>query len=659
MTSDPSLLLHQAEALHNQGRMEEAEHLYRHITEQMPQSPQAAKALTNLGVISQQRGQPEQALDLHRRALDLAPDLAEAWCNRGDLFSDLERWLEAEADFARAAALSPGLAPAWFNLGNARLRLGNPAEAEACFRRTVELLPHLAMVHAQLARCLDALGRAAEAADAMEAAVRLAPDDWKLLTDLGALQQQAGRVRAAQNSLRTAISRRPSHAAAHYNLGNTFYGEGRAAEAVACWHAAWNIAPNLTEATSNHLNGLHYLTDISAEDIALAHLKAMDRRRAPVPAQYANPPEPDRVIRIGYVSADFRRHPLGLLMRPVLKHHDRTQIFAACYATRRGNDDITQDLRGHADLWREVADLDDSALARLIQADGIDILVDLDGHTAGNRLGLFAGKPAPVQVSWLGYPFTTGLAVMDYALMDHATVPPEAEGWFREKVAVLPGSRLCYQGPETPEPAPPPVLAKGHITFGSFNNIAKLNEDVIASWSRILGRVPGSRLLLKWPHLTQNEVAQRFRDAFAVHGIAPERLELRGNSPPERLLGEYGDVDIALDPFPYCGAFTSCEALWMGVPVVTLPGPRPFSRQTLALLSAMGLDGELARHDLPAYEELAVALTSDPERLARLRQYLRPTMRRTVADAEKHMAAVESFFRKAWTGWCTKIKGET
>ncbi|WP_242443069.1 tetratricopeptide repeat protein [Magnetospirillum sp. 15-1] len=655
MTSDPALLLQQAEALHNQGRVEEAESLYHRIVEP---SPLAARALTNLGVIAQQRGQADTALELHRRALDLAPDLAEAWCNRGDLLSDLGRLEEAETDFARAAALSPGLAPAWFNLGNTRMRLDRAAEAEPCYRRTAELLPQLSLAHAQLARCLDALGRAAEAADSMEAAVRLAPGDWRLLTDLGAMRQQAGRIRAAQDSLRAAISLRPGHAAAHYNLGNAFYGEGRAAEAAACYRAAWNMDSRLVQAASNYLNCLHYLLEMSGEEIGQAHRQVMNRHRVPVPAQYANTPEPGRVIRVGYVSADFRRHPLGLLMRPVLKGHDRGRIFAACYATRPGGDDVTGELRGNAHLWRDVAGLDDDGLARLIQDDGIDILVDLDGQTAGNRLGLFAAKPAPVQVSWLGYPFTTGLATMDYTLMDRATVPPEAEAWFRETVALLPGSRLCYQGPDTPEPAEPPMLARGFVTFGSFNNIAKLNDAVIGSWSRILSRVPASRLLLKWPHLAQAEVAKRFRDAFAAHGIAPERLELRGNSPPEQLLAEYREVDIGLDPFPYCGAFTSCEALWMGVPVVTLPGPRPFWRQTLALLSAMGMETELARPDMAAYEDLAVALAGDPPRLTRLRHALRPAMKRGIGDGAAHVAAVEAFFRQAWIGWCAKIKGE-
>jgi predicted O-linked N-acetylglucosamine transferase (SPINDLY family) len=327
-------------------------------------------------------------------------------------------------------------------------------------------------------------------------------------------------------------------------------------------------------------------------------------------------------------------------------------VFVACYSSRREGDAVTEALRAQSHLWRDVADQNDDTLAETIRADGMDILVDLDGHTGGNRLGVFARKPAPVQVSWLGYPFTTGLEAMDYALSDRATVPVEAEAWFSETVHCLPVSRLCYQGPEAPLPTPPPVMTRGFVTFGSFNNIAKLGPEVMAAWAAILRAVPNSRLVLKWPHLAQAETAARIRSGFQAHGIETARIELRGDSPPAQVLAEYGDVDVALDPFPYCGAFTSCEALWMGVPVVTLPGPRPFSRQTLALVTALGLEQHLAAGDLAEYHALALALAHDPDRLAQLRSELRPAMRRTLGDSSRLVPALESFYREAWEKWC-------
>ena len=652
MSSDPAQALDRAQSLHNAGQAGLAEPLYRRIVADWPQTPEAARALTNLGVILQERGELEAALSLHHRALVLAPALAEGFCNRGDTYSQLDRLAEAEADFGRAAELAPALAPAWFNRGNVLLRLGRATAAETCYRRSRDLLPRLAQVPAQLARALAAQGRAAEAMDAMADAVALAPGDWSLLNDLGVLQQQAGRIAAAKASLRRAIDHCPGAAVAHYNLGNACYGEGDAARAAACYRRAWELDPRLSRAASNYLNCLHYLPEPGGAAIAACHREVAAGGRQPPGHSHANSPEPKRRLRIGYVSADFVRHPLGLLLLPILAAHDRSQVFVACYSNRRDGDDITQQLRRNADLWRDILPCDDETLDRMIRDDAIDILVDLDGHTAGGRLGLFARKPAPIQVGWLGYPFTTGLTTMDYALLDRATVPAEAEAWFSERVVCLPVSRFCYQGPETPKPAPPPMRQRGFVTFGSFNNIAKLTPEVIAAWADILHRVPGSRLLLKWPHLAQAEIAERILTAFRGCGIAAGRIQLRGNSPPEQLRAEYADMDIALDPFPYCGAFTSCEALWMGVPVVTLPGPRPFSRQTLALLSALGLADGLAAQDIQAYRDLAVGLAGDPDRLSRLRRDLRPQMRRALGDVPRHAAALEAFFRRAWIDWC-------
>lgn len=659
MASDPSSLLERAQDLHRTGGLHEAESLYRGLIRTWPLSPQAARALTNLGLIAQEQGRGSEAQSFHDRALELAPNLAEAWCNRGDLFSDLERLSEAEADFARAAALKPDLAPAWFNRGNVLMRMGRTEDAEPCYRRAAELLPALPLVRAQLARCLDSLNRPAEAAEVMEEAVRLSHGDWCLLSDLGALQQKAGRYADAKETLRTAIGLRPSHGPAHYNLGNAFYGEGLADKAAACWRTAWDIDPKLAQAASNHLNALHYLPKVSGEETARAHWRTMDRLRAAEAGhEHLNTPDPDRVLRVGFVSADFRRHPVGLLLRPVLPRLRGDRLFLAAYSTGTAEDEVTAELRAACDLWRDCAGLDDVHLARRIRGDLIDVLIDLDGHTAGNRLGTFALRPAPVQAGWLGYPFTSGLATMDYILMDRATVPEEAEPWFREKVVILPGSRLSYVGPDRPEPAPPPMPAKGFVTFGSFNNIAKLNDEVAAAWTSVLKRVPGSRLLLKWPHLAHADVAGRIRALFAGLGIGPERLDLRGNSPPESLMAEYGEIDVGLDPFPYSGAFTSCEALWMGVPVVTLPGPRPFSRQTLALLEPMGLTSELARFDVASYCDLAVELAGDAERLAELRRRLRPAMRRALGDSGPLAAALSDFLHSAWTEWCGKKKGE-
>lgn len=611
-------LLSDALARHRAGHGTEADSLYRRLIADFPAAPEAALALTNLGVLALERGEMAAALDYHDQALALAPDLAAAWCNRGDALAQSGRAAEADGDFAQAARLDAALAPAWFNRGNALMSLGRAEEAAACYGQAQTLLPDLALVPLLLGQALARCGRTVEAGQAFTRATAL----------------------------------EPGLAEAHRGLGVALYTQGRPEEAIHCFDRALDLRPDHAETGSDFLNCLHYLPEAEGAPLAEAHRRVAARLPGPAATNYANSREPERRLRIGYVSADFRRHPLGLLMRPVLAHHDRRGFAVTCYATRTGGDEITAELKGHAENWRDAAGTSDTELAARVTADAIDILVDLDGHTAGNRLGVFARKPAPVQVTWLGYPFSTGLTAMDYALMDRATVPPEAEPWFSETVALLPVSRLCYQGPDEPLPAPPPLLANGFVTFGSFNNIAKLNPRVMAAWAGILAKVPDSRLLLKWPHLAEEAIANDLLERFAAAGLDPSRITLRGPSPPTELLTQYGEMDIALDPFPYCGAFTSCEALWMGVPVVSLPGERPFSRQSYALLAAMGLADRLCAGDLDSYRDKAAELSRDPVALSELRQALRPMMRQSLGDGAAHVRALEDFFRQAWRRWC-------
>jgi protein O-GlcNAc transferase len=289
----------------------------------------------------------------------------------------------------------------------------------------------------------------------------------------------------------------------------------------------------------------------------------------------------------------------------------------------------------------------------MIRSDGIDILVDLSGHTAWNRLPLFTHRAAPIQASWLGYPGTTGLASIDYLVMDEAAVPPGSEHWCSEAVVRLPFGRFCYAPPDyAPKVAPPPSASRSYTTFGSFNNLNKVGSEVVKLWAAVLAAAPRSRLLLKWKTLADPSTRQRFLDAFAAHEIGPERLELRGASPHPRMLAEYGDIDIALDPFPFCGGLTSCEALWMGVPVVTLPSERPASRQTLGFLTTLGLK-ELAASSETDYVRIAAELAADPARLTELRQSLRPAMAASpLTDGRQFTPTLEAAFRTMWRRWC-------
>jgi predicted O-linked N-acetylglucosamine transferase (SPINDLY family) len=339
------------------------------------------------------------------------------------------------------------------------------------------------------------------------------------------------------------------------------------------------------------------------------------------------PPLGSRPLRVGYVSADFCQHTVGLFVKHVLEAHDPSRMVAFAYNASFVKDWVTDAIQATT-KFRDVATMDDPALAALIRQDEIDVLVDLSGHTAGSRLAVFAYRPASVQVSWLGYFATTGLACVDAVLLDDWHAPPGTEAQFIEPVVRLPGGRFCYQPvPWAPaKVAPPPCLATRHITFGSFNNTAKFNDGVFDLWARILSAVPDSHLVLKWRTFNDDALCQSVRAAFAQRGIAASRLDLRGPSFHAGLLEEYAGIDIALDPFPFTGGLTSCEALWMGVPVVTWPQGRVVSRQTFALLSAIGLP-ELAAKDGDDYVCIAIALARDCQQLAAMRGMIRERMR--------------------------------
>lgn len=344
------------------------------------------------------------------------------------------------------------------------------------------------------------------------------------------------------------------------------------------------------------------------------------RPRPPLPALAG------RSLRLGYVSADLCQHTVGLFLKDVLLAHDPGQVTVFVYSAGSVDDWVTGAIRG-ATLFRDVAALDDAALADLIRQDRIDVLVDLSGHTAGSRLTAFAHRPAPVQVAWLGYFATTGLRCIDAVLLDQWHAPSGTDAQFSEPVIRLPGGRFCYQPvPWAPgEVSALPCLKTGYITFGSFNNTAKLNEGVFDVWADILHAVPNSRLLLKWRTLADESLCASLRQAFATRGIDPERLELRPASFHVDVLKEYAEIDIALDPFPFTGGLTSCEALWMGAPVVTWPQSRVVSRQTFAILSAIGLP-DLAAQDAGDYVRIAVALAADRDKLSGLRSSLRSRM---------------------------------
>jgi predicted O-linked N-acetylglucosamine transferase (SPINDLY family) len=411
---------------------------------------------------------------------------------------------------------------------------------------------------------------------------------------------------------------------------------------------------------SNVIFEINNLPQFSREEVFRRHLDWA--------AKYAVPPavaadftqhhrDPMRKLRIGYVSGDFCAHPVGYLLRDVLRQHDRSRFEVHCFSMLMRPDDVSADIQASADHWEDIFLLSDDEFAQLLRAAEIDVLIDLSGHTAFNRLVAFSRRLAPVQATWIGYFHSTGMSAMDYFITDPHTSPAGGGQHFSEVPVHMPHSRFCYSAPDyAPDVAPPPCADSAAITFGSFNRLAKLNDKVIASWSQILHRVTGSRLILKAGALSEDRVRETLFARFAQYGIDTSRLDLRGATAHRDMLGEYGEVDIALDAFPFNGGMTTLEALWMGVPVVTIAGDTVVSRQTVSALANIGLADELAFVDVVTYIAGAVALAENRKRLVEIRSILRPRMAASaLRDGEQFTKDLESLFRRMWQAWC---KGE-
>ncbi|KAA5606079.1 tetratricopeptide repeat protein [Roseospira marina] len=472
-------------------------------------------------------------------------------------------------------------------------------------------------------------GRFAEARALCEQVAQSYPDDGAALLDTGGLLLSCGLLSEAEQVFLRAQALAPGDIRARVSLANVAAQRADHGTARRLYAGILGAAPDHPVIRRNALTTQEY--DPAATDgERLAAARAWGRwaaRRAGGPhSRPVMAPATGRPLRVGYVSADLCQHTVGLFVKDVLAGHDPARVQAVVYSAGSVDDWVTDAIR-HTTTFRDVRALDDAALARAIRFDRLDVLVDLSGHTSGSRLTALAHRPAPVMVSWLGYFATTGLPCLDAVLLDDAHAPPGMEAGFTESIVRMTQGRLCYAPvPFAPPVADPPHRRNGHVTFGSFNNTAKLNEAVLAVWARVLGAVPDSRLVLKWRTFNDTALCERIRATFQAHGIAPHRIDLRGPSFHKEMLAEYGDIDIALDPFPFTGGLTSCEALWMGVPVVTWPQGRVVSRQTFAFLSQIGLS-ELAARDADDYVRIASDLAGDRARMATVRASLRNRMR--------------------------------
>ena len=497
-------------------------------------------------------------------------------------------------------------------------------------------------------------GDIGKATELFRAALKKSPDDIRALYFRGRTLGESGHFIEAASFLRKAVRLDPNFAEGYNMLGTVLHVMGRTDEAAELILKAIQLDRGNSQLHSHQLVTSHSSSRYSAADIFGFHREWARRHasRFHPETTHANSPDPDRKIRLGYVSPNFSRNIVGYFFKPVFDNHDRNSFEIFCYSNTRVQDDFTTHFSNNSN-WRPIANMSDEEVARQIRHDAIDILVDLSGHTPGNRLLVFARKPAPVQVTWLDYFDTSGLETMDYLITDPVSTPHDGSQQFVEKLVRMPYMRLCWAPPDfAPDVNALPAMERGHVTFGSFNRPEKITADVIRVWARILRDTPDSRLILKNRNFVHGDVQAHFRNAFGAEDIAQDRVEIRGESPHAQLLREYGDVDIALDPFPYNGGATTCDALWMGVPVITLKGDRMISRQGASMLTAVGIT-EFIADDRESYVEIATRWSKRLNELAGLRARLRGQCSSSpLCDTRRFTSGLESHYREMWKHWC-------
>lgn len=622
--------------------------------------PKNPKVHSNLGEAYRQQHRPEEAIASFGRALALQPDFPDALNNLAAALTEQKRLDEAAANCRRALRLRPDFAQAHYNLGVILTHQARPGDAIAAFQRAIKLKPDFAAAHNNLGNVFKDTDRLDQAMACHHRALAIDPNLTEAHNNLALLCEDRGQFDEALASYQTAAALAPEDAEIQKNLGNLCVKMGRLDETVACFRRALALDSSRADIHSSLLFAQYYRHGDDPGEIA-AETRRWNERHAEPLARFirrpANDPSPDRPLRIGYLSPDLRRHPVAYFLLPLLQAHDHGQFHVTGYATGTKSDEITALLRAATAEWRDLANLSDEAAAEKIRADQIDILVDLAGHTADNRLLIFARQPAPVQVSHLGYPGSTGLATIDGRFSDAWADPPGS----REEPGAgqpvrLPDTAWCFTPLSgRPPVAPLPALRRGCLTYGCFNNFPKITDDILHLWARILREVPGSRLALKNQAMHTPSVVGRLRNWFENASVSPSRLELiPQQASPLDHLRRYDDVDIALDTFPYHGTTTTCEALWMGVPVITLAGREHVARVGVSLLTNAGLPEFVAR--TPAdYAATAVALASDLNRLGALRAELRGRVEQSpLMDGPRYARHVEAAYRALWRRRCAQ-----
>ena len=607
--------------LKDRGLFNDAEASYRNS---LQIDPNNSEAKVRLGYVLMRMDKMVEAEACLREVLKARPEYVECLQTLAMLLSQLERRAEAMECYQQVLKVSPENFEVHNNHGNLFKDIGQFASAEAAYRKALSIKPDSALAYNNLGMVLHNQNRIVEAEATYRISLALQPDFPEAINNLGVTLMETGRLAEAEALYLDGLAKRPKHINLLANLGCVYKEQGRIDESVACFRGALKLNPDFFMSASNLLFTLNYGIDCNPVKMLDEAIQFGRGCSAKVRSPYREwRTSSDGTLRVGFVSGDLYSHPVGYFLESLVTEIDTQSFELYAYNCSPVEDLVTQSLRPCFKKWQTITGLSDQALAEHIHRDGIDILIDLSGHTANNRLPAFAYKPAPVQASWLGYFATTGMKEMDYWIGDPYVTPAEDAAHFTETLWPLADSYLCFSPPKgAPAVSALPALTNGYITYGCFNSLSKLNEEVIALWSQVLKRTPDSKLYLKTRQLDDEKVCESINSAFQAHGIDPSRLILSGWSPRIELLAEYSRVDLALDPFPYPGGTTSAESLWMGVPVLTKKGNRFLSHIGTSIAANAGLADWVAE-DNDAYVEKAVSLSADVAHLASLRTGLR------------------------------------
>ena len=690
ITTDSHAYYNLGIAFQGKGRLDDAIASYQKA---LQLNPESADAYVNLGITYKEKGQLDEAITSYRKAIEINPDIIAARYNLGYLLQKKGNIDEAIECYLHVLQQNPTLVAAYYNLGYIFQKKGRLDESIAYFNKVLEKNPNFADAYTGLGTVFQEKGRLDEAIKYFEKALQLNSSSADIYFNLGTLLQLKNEIDKAIIYYEKAVQINPNLTEAYYNLGNIFKYTNKLDKAIFYYQEAIRIDPRyinaynnignilkdqgkLNEAEefyrialqikpdnvihSNLLLTMNYNPRHDAQTIFSEHLRFAKQYAEPLSSTislYRNKRSLNRRLKIGYVSPDFKRHPIASFIEPVLVSHNRKYVEVFCYSDVRVQDEVTRRIQGYTDQWRNIAGMSDEKAAEQIRKDEIDILIDLTGHTANNRLLLFVHKPVPIQVSWIGYLATTGLSTIDYKIVDSYTNPPgKTEHFYTEKLIRMPECFLCYMPDrDSPEVRSLPALSTEHITFGSFNNSAKVSHEVISIWSKILKAIPKSHLILKTFSFSDKTIFRYTMDLFIQRGIEAERIALQSWDPFPKHLESYNLVDIGLDPFPFNGATTTCEAMWMGVPVITLAGTVYHSSVGISLLTNVGLH-ELVAKTSDEYISIAVNLANDLKRLQSLREHLREMMSYSpLCDGKKFTADLEKCYSKMWKTWCESV----